>query len=74
MLMGLSDAIAETEGNDGPQVHRSHWVARGQIVSARRDGNKAVVSMKNGEDVAASRTILPALYRAGILKGRARNG
>ena len=31
VLMRLSDAIRETAGENGLQIHRSHWVALGAV-------------------------------------------
>jgi hypothetical protein len=36
ILMRLADAIAELEGLEGAQTHRSWWVARAAVESARR--------------------------------------
>lgn len=40
ILMRLRDAIAELDGTQGAQVHRSWWVARDAVAGARRDGRK----------------------------------
>lgn len=42
VLMRFSDAISETEGTDGLQIHRSHWVARCAVSGLDRD-RKSVV-------------------------------
>ena len=67
ILLRLSDAIAETEGCAGLQVHRSHWVALDQVASARRDGAKAVLTMKDGREIPVSRSYVPAVKGAGLL-------
>jgi hypothetical protein len=38
ILLRLADAVAELEGIEGAQTHRSWWVARGAVVSAARGG------------------------------------
>ena len=43
VLMRLSDAINELEGIDGAQTHRSWWVARSAVESARREGDRVVL-------------------------------
>jgi uncharacterized membrane protein len=68
-LLRLSDAIAEAEPTVGLQVHRSHWVATGEVASARRDGAKAVLTMSDGRDIPVSRTYVQAVKDAGLLPG-----
>ena len=67
--MRLSDAMEEVGDTQGMQVHRSHWAALDQIVSARRDGAKAILTMTDGREIPASRTYVPALKAAGVLPG-----
>ncbi|MFN3512879.1 MAG: LytTR family DNA-binding domain-containing protein [Phenylobacterium sp.] len=56
ILMRLSDAVAELEGIEGAQVHRSWWVAREAIVDAARGDGRAVLTLKDGSQVPVSRT------------------
>ena len=67
LLMRLSDAIRETAPEPGLQIHRSHWVAKSAVQSARRDGARAFLTLIDGTEVPASRTYLPALKEAGLL-------
>ena len=67
VLMRLSDAIRESAPEPGLRVHRSHWVATGQVTAARRDGDRAVLSMAHGGDIPVSRSHIPALREAGLL-------
>lgn len=67
ILMRLSDAILETEGTSGMQVHRSHWVALDQVASARRSDGKVVLTMRDGRDIPVSRSYVPAVKEAGLL-------
>jgi len=67
LLMRLADAIAETEGCPGLQVHRSHWVALDQVRSARRDGARGVLTLSDGREVPVSRGYLPHAKGAGLL-------
>lgn len=67
LLMRLSDAIKETAPVAGLQVHRSHWVAVGQVAKAERIGDRAVLTLTNGAEVPASRSYIPALRDAGLL-------
>ena len=56
ILMRLSDAVAELEGVEGAQVHRSWWVARAAIAQARRGEGRATLTLKDGSEVPVSRT------------------
>ena len=67
LLMRLSDAIAETDGVEGWQVHRSHWVAADAVAKARRNGNKATLILTDGREIPVSRTYMSVLKDAGVL-------
>lgn len=67
ILMRLSDAIGETAPEPGLRVHRSHWVATRQVTAARRDGDRAILSMAHGGDIPVSRAHIPAIRDAGLL-------
>jgi hypothetical protein len=67
ILMRLSDAIRETAPEPGLRVHRSHWVAKDRVVSARRDGDRAILTMAHGGDIPVSRSHIPAVKDAGLL-------
>jgi hypothetical protein len=69
LLMRLSDAIRETAPTEGLQVHRSHWVATGQVRAARRERARAVLTMSDGRDIPVSRSNIPAVKEAGLLPG-----
>jgi hypothetical protein len=55
ILMRLRDAIAETDGLEGMQVHRSWWVARHAIASSRRNGKSLTLTLSNGLEVPVAR-------------------
>ncbi|MFN6942712.1 MAG: LytTR family DNA-binding domain-containing protein, partial [Parvibaculum sp.] len=58
--------IAETEGMEGMQVHRSHWVANGAVVrSARRDG-RVYLQLADGSEIPVSRSYLKPVREAGL--------
>lgn len=65
--MRLGDAIREAAPEPGLQVHRSHWVAIAAVTAARREGDRAVLSLSHGGDIPASRSHIPALKEAGLL-------
>lgn len=65
ILMRLSDAVGELEGLEGAQTHRSWWVARDAVQSARRDGDKVMLTIKGGSEAPVSRPNVRALREAG---------
>lgn len=67
VLMRLSDAIREAGTIPGLQVHRSHWVALGQVAGARREGDRAILTMTGGPDIPVSRANIAAIREAGLL-------
>lgn len=67
VLLRMSDAIKETAGTDGLQIHRSHWVARDQIARVDRSGGKISVETRTGARLPVSRGYLPALREAGLV-------
>lgn len=56
ILLRLADAVAELDGIEGMQVHRSWWVARDAIADAKRGDGRAVLTLKDGSEVPVSRT------------------
>jgi LytTr DNA-binding domain len=74
LLMRLSDAIRETQGVDGMQVHRSHWVARAQIARVRRQGDTATLTLHNNTEIPVSRAGLKLVQDAGMLPQRGGRG
>jgi len=66
LFMRFADAIAEVDGVDGVQVHRSHWVARNAVTAqVRRDG-RLFLQMQSGAEVPVSRKYRPEVERAGL--------
>jgi hypothetical protein len=65
ILMRLADAVAELEGVEGAQVHRSWWVARDAIADARRGDGRATLKLKDGAEVPVSRTYARLLRERG---------
>lgn len=70
VLMRLGDAIKETAGVAGLQVHRSHWVALRAVAAARRAGDGAVLTLQSGAEIPVSRSYLAAVQTAGLLPRR----
>jgi len=65
ILLRLSDALAELEGIEGAQTHRSWWVAKGAVTSARRGDGRATLTLKSGVEAPVSRAYARALREAG---------
>lgn len=65
ILMRLSDAIAELEGIEGAQVHRSWWVARDAVTDVRRDAGRVSLVLAGGVEAPVSRPNVKALREAG---------
>lgn len=68
LLMRLRDAIGETGNIDGLQVHRSHWIAIDHVKAARRDRDRAVLTMSDDVEIPVSRSYMPAIRERGLLQ------
>ncbi|MCF6327788.1 MAG: LytTR family transcriptional regulator [Devosiaceae bacterium] len=66
-LMRFGDAIKETQGINGIQIHRSHWVAMSEIKSVYKSNGKTIVQTHSGKELPVSRTYVSALKEAGLL-------
>lgn len=67
VFMRLADAMREVGDTPGAQVHRSHWVSWEQVTSVTRQGDRAVLTMKQGPNIPVSRANIPKLREAGLL-------
>ena len=65
ILMRLSDAVAELDGIEGAQTHRSWWVAKNAVEDARRNDGRAILSLRGGIEAPVSRAYAKALRDAG---------
>lgn len=65
ILMRLSDAVAELEGLEGAQTHRSWWVAREAVRDVARNDGRAVLTLEGGLVAPVSRRYARALREAG---------
>lgn len=68
ILMRFADALDELDGIAGWRLHRSHWIAAAGIADIKRKAGKTVVVARDGAELPVSRTYLPTLKDAGILK------
>ncbi|WP_298820013.1 LytTR family DNA-binding domain-containing protein [uncultured Roseibium sp.] len=55
VLYRFNDIVAELPGNDGMQVHRSHWVAYAAVVGQSRENGRLWLDLKDGSKVPVSR-------------------
>jgi len=67
LLMRFSDAMAETEGVDGVQVHRSHWVAWQAVQGVARAEGKLFVTLAHGGRIPVSRNHRAKLEARGLI-------
>jgi len=75
LLMRLRDAVAELEGFDGLQVHRSYWVAAAAVTGVeRKPDGKLTLVLSTGLKVPVSRSFAPAVRAAGWLEPRGMGG
>jgi hypothetical protein len=64
ILLRLADAMAELDGIEGAQTHRSWWVARSAVEGGRRTDGRATLLLKGGLEAPVSRTYARALRDA----------
>lgn len=67
LLMRLSDAICETAGVDGVQIHRSHWVALAAVQRVVRADGKPFAELASGRRLPISRGYMAAAKAAGLV-------
>ncbi|MXO91112.1 LytTR family DNA-binding domain-containing protein [Pontixanthobacter aquaemixtae] len=65
ILLRMRDAVAELEGLEGAQVHRSWWVARSAVQGSRREGRNIRLQLDGGLEAPVSRGAAPGLKEAG---------
>jgi hypothetical protein len=65
ILMRLADAVAELDGLEGAQTHRSWWVAKAAVADAKRADGRGTLTLKNGVEAPVSRSYAGTLRQAG---------
>ncbi|HCJ20770.1 MAG TPA: LytTR family transcriptional regulator [Erythrobacter sp.] len=65
VLLRLRDAIAELDGIEGAQVHRSWWVARDAVEGVEREGRKLRLLLPRGIAAPVARSRVSELGAAG---------
>lgn len=65
ILMRLSDAVAELDGLEGAQTHRSWWVAKDAVRNASRGDGRATLVLEGGLTAPVSRSYAATLREAG---------
>jgi hypothetical protein len=66
VLMRLADAIAETDGVEGLQIHRSHWVAKNAVERVVRKNGRLFLKLRDGTLLPVSRSYVAAVRAAGL--------
>lgn len=64
VLMRFTDALRELQDYPGMRIHRSHWVADGNIVSISRRGSRYFATLSDRRELPVSRTYLDAVREA----------
>lgn len=67
ILLRMRDAVAELDGLDGAQVHRSWWVARGAVERIERDGRNVRLVLPRDLMAPVARNMVPVLKSTGWL-------
>lgn len=67
VLMRFADAVAEADGAEGLQIHRSHWVAKEAVRQAVRRDGKLFLKLADGAELPVSRSFQAAVKDAGLL-------
>ena len=65
LLLPMRQAVAELEGVDGMQVHRSWWVARNAVTAPVEDGRNLRLRLRNGLEAPVARSSVARLREAG---------
>jgi hypothetical protein len=65
ILMRIADAIAELDGIEGAQVHRSWWVAKDAVAEVKRSDRRVTLVLKDGAEAPVSRPNISALRESG---------
>lgn len=65
ILIRLADAIAELDGLEGLQVHRSWWVAKGAVAEAKPEGRRMSLMLTNGAEAPVTRENVALLKEKG---------
>ena len=67
LLLRFSDAVEETAGVAGGQVHRSHWIAWDAVAGVERGPGRLFLVLKTGARVPVSRTYRDRLEKRGLI-------
>ena len=67
VLIRLGDAIKETDGVDGLQIHRSHWIALQAVRKTLNNKGRIEIELENGDVLPVSRSYAPLVRKAGLI-------
>ncbi|MEZ5696356.1 MAG: LytTR family DNA-binding domain-containing protein [Sphingomonadaceae bacterium] len=65
VLLRMRDAVAELDGIEGMQVHRSWWVARDAVEDVKRDGRNLRLVLAGGLEAPVARARMQDLKASG---------
>ena len=65
--MRFADAIRETDGVNGLQIHRSHWVALDAVAGTHRHNGRLFLAMQDGTRLPVSRSRAEEVRGAGLV-------
>lgn len=68
VLMRMADAVTALKGQNGQQIHRSHWISHDHVAEAIRENGQHIIIMSDGAKLPVSRTYLKAAKASGIIK------
>lgn len=71
LLMRLGDAVAEVDGVEGAQIHRSHWVAWSAVAGTELEAGKLTLTMQDGSRLPVSRPYRDLVAARGFGMARA---
>nr|WP_132561486.1 LytTR family DNA-binding domain-containing protein [Rhizobium sullae] len=63
VLLRFADALRETGGTAGLQVHRSHWIADAHVERLKRDNGKLLILTHDGFEIPVSRSYAAEVRR-----------
>lgn len=69
--MRFRDALSELDQIPGYRIHRSHWVAKAELVAVRPDGRRHLAYLRSGGVLPVSDAYLEDLRAAGLVQDRA---
>lgn len=70
--MRFRDALSELDQIPGYRIHRSHWVAKAELLGVRPDGRRHLAYLRSGGSLPVSDAYVEELRRAGLFEAGGR--